>query len=107
LQQIKATLVAVLTVGEVLANCQHFCHLIETQVQLIHFSIAFFESFKQVVDLEANLFVLLVGPSVFLQPLHRLYVKYDFVCQLHDRLSYLKRQPPYDDPHATNKHEHG
>ena len=61
--------------------------MIEAEVELVHFSVPLLKTFQQVVDLETDLLVLLVGACVPLKTLDRLYVKDNLVCQLHYWLS--------------------
>lgn len=67
-------MVAVLSTGKVLADCKYFRHLVEAQVELVHLSVSLFEAFEQVVNLEVNLFVLLIRSCVFFKSLDRLNI---------------------------------
>ena len=105
MKKIETALVAVVPSGEVLAYCEHFCHLVKAEVELVHFSVALPETLQQVVDLETDLLVLLVGACVTLQALYRLDVKHNLVCQLHYRLSNLEGEPSHYDAHAANENK--
>lgn len=88
--------VIVTFVGKVLANCENLSHLGERKVQLVHLFVSFFESFQQVLDLELNSFVLLVGFRIFLHFLHLLDILADAARQLQDWLCNLHAYTPHN-----------
>lgn len=61
-------------VGEVLTDRQNLRHLRETQVELVHFVVAFFKSSQQVLNLKLYPFVRSVSRSVFFHFLNTLNI---------------------------------